>query len=190
MPSQSWMTPEQRYDVINFIREIFLKKLNPSQYTMIDRAYFDSLPKFNPALAKLADTTPVQRDYGPVLESQLGRNFSDALTFQLGGDVAISYDLHRMKLAGAWQGGFLNLSHTGHFQQRGEGKPLPAGKPLDGLQNWYWAFGGRFDYPTNDLLPRGPSPQDWMRYRGHYVNGRQAILSFTIDGREVLELPG
>jgi mono/diheme cytochrome c family protein len=29
MPSQSWMTPEQRYDVIDFIRETFLKKLIP-----------------------------------------------------------------------------------------------------------------------------------------------------------------
>ena len=28
-----------------------------------------------------------------------------------------------------------------------------------------------------------------MRYGGHYVNGRQAVLSFTIEGREVLELP-
>jgi glucose/arabinose dehydrogenase/mono/diheme cytochrome c family protein len=190
MPSQSWMTPEQRYDVIYFIRETFLKKLNPSQLTKIDLAYLDSLPKFNPALPKAADAITTQRDFGPVLESQLGSNVTDALTFQLNGNVTLSYDLHRMRLAGAWQGGFLDLSQTGYFQQRGEGRPMPDGKPLEGLQHWCWAFDGRFDYPTNDLLPRGPLPEAWMRYRGHYDNGREAVLSFSIEGRDVLELPG
>jgi len=190
MPSESWMTPEQRYDVIHFIRETFLKTLNPSQYATIDAAYLDSLPKFNPALPKAGEATPTQRDFGPVLESQLGTGVSDALTFQLEGNVSISYDLHRMRLAGAWQGGFLDLSKTGHFEQRGEGRPTPDGRLLEGLQHWAWAFGGRFDYLTNDLLPRGPLPEDWMLYRGHYVNGRQAVLSFTVEGRDVLELPG
>src|SRR5262245_14902152 len=32
MPSQTWMTPEQRYEVIQYIREAFLRKLNPTQY--------------------------------------------------------------------------------------------------------------------------------------------------------------
>jgi mono/diheme cytochrome c family protein len=190
MPSQSWMTPEQRYDVIHFIRETFLKKLNPSQLTTIDAAYLGSLPKFNPALPNAADAVPTRRDFGPALESQLGKNVSDALSVQLDGNVSVSYDLHRMTLAGAWQGGFLNLSQTGHFQQRGESRPMPDGKLLEGLQHWSWAFGGRFDYPTNALLPRGPVPDAWMHYRGHYVNGRQAVLSFTIQGRDVLELPG
>ena len=190
MPSQSWMTPEQRYDVIHFIRETFLKNLNPSQYAAIDAAYLDSLPKYNPALPRTGEATLTQRDFGPVLESQLGASVSDALTFQLDANVSISYDLHRMKLAGAWQGGFLDLSKTGHFQQRGEGRPVPDGKLLEGLQHWGWAFGGGFDYPTNDLLPRGPLPENWMHYRGHYVNGRQAVLSFTIEAREILELPG
>ncbi len=94
-----------------------------------------------------------------------------------------------MRLAGAWQGGFLDLSRTGHAEQRGEGQPLPDGKLLPGLQQWYWAFGGRFDYPTNDLLPRGPLPAGWMKHEGHYVYNRQAVLSFTIEGRQVLECP-
>jgi glucose/arabinose dehydrogenase len=189
MPSQSWMTPEQCYDVIDFIRETFLKKLNPSQYMKIDRAFLDGLPKFDPALASATNGVAIQRDFGPVLESQLGSNFSDVLTFQLNENVTISYDLHHMRLVGAWQGGFLLLSNTGHYLQRGEGQPTPDGKPLAGLQHWSWAFGGRFDYPTNELLPRGPLPDDWLLYHGHFVHGRQAVLSFSIDGREILELP-
>jgi mono/diheme cytochrome c family protein len=190
MPSQTWMTPEQRYDVIQYIREKFVKPLNPDQYFPIDRAYLDSLPKFNPALAQAASEAKAkQRDFGPVLESQLSTNFPDVLTFRLNENVTVSYDLHRMRLAGAWQGGFLDLSRTGNFQQRGEGQPLPQGKFLPGLQQWCWGFGGRFDYPTNDLLPRGPLPPAWMKYLGHYVNGRNAALSYSIEGRSVLEWP-
>jgi len=190
MPSQTWMTPEQRYEVIQYIRETFLKKLNPTQYASVTQAYLDSLPKFDPAGAAVAaDTNARQRDFGPVLESQLGTNFADVLTFHLRDEVTVSYDLHHMRLAEAWLGGFLDLSHTGHFEQRGEGQPQPQGRPLPGLQQWYWAFGGHFDYPTNGLLPRGPLPSSWMKYLGHYVYNRQSVLSFIIEGRPVLEVP-
>jgi mono/diheme cytochrome c family protein len=36
MPPQSGLTAEQRYDVIHFIRERFLKKRNPTQYFEVD----------------------------------------------------------------------------------------------------------------------------------------------------------
>ncbi|HTL57602.1 MAG TPA: DUF6797 domain-containing protein [Candidatus Limnocylindrales bacterium] len=190
MPSQTWMTPEQRYEVIQYIRESFLKKLNPTQYFPVSETYLGSLPKFDPArAANIAAIKSGQRDFGPVLESQLGTNLADVLTFRLQDNVTLTYDLHHMRLAGAWQGGFLDLSHTGHFEQRGEGQPQPQGTPLRGLQHWYWAFNGRFNYPTEGLLPRGPLPAALMRYKGHYVYNRQAILSFTIDGRDILELP-
>lgn len=190
MPSQTWMTPEQRYEVILYIRETFLKRLNPTQYFPITPEYLGSLPKYDPAsLVVATDLKTRQRDFGPVLESQLGTNFADVLTFRLQHEVTLSYDLHHMRLAGAWQGGFLDLSRTGHYEQRGEGQPQPQGRPLPGLQQWYWAFEGRFDYPANGLLSRGPLPATWMKYKGHYVYNRQSILSFTIDGRPVLELP-
>jgi len=190
MPSQTWMTPEQRYEVIQYIRETFLKKLNPTQYTPVARAYLDGLPKFDPARARAVEESKArQRDFGPVLESQLGTNFADVLSFGLRENVTISYDLHHMRVAGAWRGGFLDLSRTGHFEQRGEGQPQPQGSPLRGLQQWYWAFGGRFDYPARAVLPRGPLPPAWMKYHGHYVYNRQAVLSFAIEGRNVLELP-
>src|SRR5439155_17913067 len=32
MPAQLWMTPEQRYDVVHYLREAFLKQHNPTQY--------------------------------------------------------------------------------------------------------------------------------------------------------------
>jgi hypothetical protein len=58
------------------------------------------------------------------------------------------------------------------------------------MQHWQWAFGGRFDYSTEGVLPRGPLPSNWMKYQGHYVYNRQAVLSYLIEGRQVLEMPG
>src|SRR5581483_5274227 len=128
-------------------------------------------------------------DFGPALESALGTNVADALTVRLKNDVTLSYDLHRMRLAGAWRGGFLDLSRTGYALQRGEGRPLPEGKLLQGRAAWSWAFDGQFDYPTNQLLPRGPLPAHWMKYQGHYNSDRRVVLSYLIEGRQVLEVP-
>ena len=39
MPPQTWMVPSQKYDVIHYIREAFLKRDNPTQFALVDRAY-------------------------------------------------------------------------------------------------------------------------------------------------------
>src|SRR5581483_6403717 len=128
-----------RYDVIQYIRETFVKKLNPTQYFNVDQRYLDSLPRFDPGVARAMDARKLPScDFGPALESALGTNVADALTVRLKNDVTLSYDLHRMRLAGAWRGGFLDLSRTGYALQRGEGRPLPEGKLLQGRAAWSW----------------------------------------------------
>lgn len=44
MPPQTNLTPVEKYDIIHYIRETFLKEKNPSQYIEIDSAYFASIP--------------------------------------------------------------------------------------------------------------------------------------------------
>ena len=39
MLPQTWMVPQQKYDVIHYIREEYLKADNPDQYARIDRTY-------------------------------------------------------------------------------------------------------------------------------------------------------
>src|SRR5262249_43610980 len=39
MAPQTWMVPQQKYDVIHYIRETYLKPYNPSQYQAVDRRY-------------------------------------------------------------------------------------------------------------------------------------------------------
>lgn len=44
MPPQVRLTPREKYEVIHFIREEFMKEQNPEQYFAITEAWLDSLP--------------------------------------------------------------------------------------------------------------------------------------------------
>ena len=39
MPPQTWMVPRQKYDVIHYLREAYLKPHNPAQYAAADAAF-------------------------------------------------------------------------------------------------------------------------------------------------------
>ena len=45
MPPQVQLTPREKYDVIHFIRETYLRTGNPDQYAEVDAAYLASLPE-------------------------------------------------------------------------------------------------------------------------------------------------
>ena len=45
MAAQTWLVPQQKYDLIHYIREAYFKPDNPLQYARVDRAYLDQLPK-------------------------------------------------------------------------------------------------------------------------------------------------
>jgi putative heme-binding domain-containing protein len=177
------LSPLERYQVVHYVREGLMKDRNP-QYQPVDEAYLASLPEGSDR----GDSQPVvDRDYGPVLGSQLGHRVNNGLTVRLPDALSVCYDLHRMRLAAAWQGGFLDLSETHHQKQRGEQMPQIDGDPLPGLDIWQWAFDGSFDTVEDNKPPRGPLRADWLTYHGYYLNGERTILSYAIEGREVLE---
>src|SRR5262249_6704482 len=66
MAPQTWMAPKQKYDVVHYLRETYLKPHNPSQYRKIDPTYLASLPKGN-TLGPEPSTVDVwaAMDYGP-----------------------------------------------------------------------------------------------------------------------------
>jgi putative heme-binding domain-containing protein len=68
MTAQSWMVPSQKYDVIHYIREAYLRPFNPSQYVTVDDAYLAALPKGDtrgPAPSAIEPWSAM--DYGPSL---------------------------------------------------------------------------------------------------------------------------
>jgi len=179
------LSPKERYQVVYYIREEFMKPNNPA-YTVVTEEYRKRLPK---GTKSGEFDLNVVRDFGPALASQLGRITTSALTVKLDDATTISYDLHTLNQAGIWQGGFLDLSQTQHIRGRGEGVPQPQGKQLTGLAGWQWGHAGTLDYPLDNLRPRGPLPENWLHYHGHYLHGKQLVLAYQIDGREITELP-
>jgi len=183
MAAMRHLTPKERYQVVHYVREQFMKPSNPDYFT-VNKAYLASLPK---GTRNGSEQPDMIRDYGPALASQLGRQFSSVLNVNLG-STTIAYNLHSMDQAGIWRGG-LNLTETQHVRDRGEGTVSPVSDEIQAWSHWAWGHGGTLDYSREGLLPRGPLPTRWMDYRGHYKHGKRIVLSYSIDGRSILETP-
>ena len=56
--------------------------------------------------------------------------------------------------------------------------------------SWGWGHAGTLDWDRSRRPDRGPLPTDWLEHHGHYVHGDRVVLSYAVDNREVLELPG
>ncbi len=137
-------------------------------------------------------------DYGPFFTSTLSRGKSDkdadilafkAITVKVGKDAALSFDTDLLRMAAGWTGGFLDLSETHLTTSKGKWPTRPgaalkfATRPGPG-----WAKGDDLKDPRPER--RGPLPKDWAQYRGLYVDGDKVVLSYTVGGCPVLELPG
>jgi cytochrome c5 len=65
MPPQVNLTPVEKYDIINYLRETFLKEANPNQYIAVDSAYLASLPDGT-------TTGPAPKEFKPWAEMDYG----------------------------------------------------------------------------------------------------------------------
>lgn len=184
MAAMRHLTPKERYQVVHYIRESFMRPTNPG-YFEVSKKYLDSLPA---GTKDGTERVSIERDFGPALGSQLNRDFRSVLTIPLD-TITISYDLHSMDQAGVWRGNKLDLSETQHAKDRGEGTVGPDGKMIAALAGWQWGHDGGFEFSKTNLPPRGPMPERWMKYRGHFLHGKDVILSYEIDRRSILEWP-
>ena len=87
MGPQTWMTPKERYEVIYYIREKFMKPMR-KDFVEVHDGYLEDLPTVN-VVVKESDKK--ERDFGPALASQLGRDVSSVLSVKLGDETTISY---------------------------------------------------------------------------------------------------
>ncbi|MEM0926026.1 MAG: DUF6797 domain-containing protein, partial [Planctomycetota bacterium] len=183
MAAMQNLSPRERYQVVHFVRERFMRDGNPV-YEPITKQYLDSLPMGTDSGDRVESGA---RDFGLALGSQIGREINHALTLRPMENVTVSYDLHRMQFAGVWENGFLNLSETQHYKQRGERMPSIEGDRIAGLGEWTWELGGEFERSAESKPPRGPVRPDWMRFRGYYACDDHTTLRYEIGGRGVLE---
>ena len=211
MPPQTWMVPSQKYDVIHYVRETYLKADNPAQYATVDRAYLDRLPKGHNARAGALENRAVVGDgLRPALTatyevSDDGSNFAYkgvAVRLDAGpGGVSRGrywsvFDHDTMRLAASWRGdGFIDWNGI-NFNGRHEIHPKVVG--LVELANpigpgWAEPRTGSFTDPRlrgRDGRPYGPLPRSWSHFRGQYRHGDHVVLAYTVGNAEVLEMPG
>jgi putative heme-binding domain-containing protein len=209
MTPQTWMAPQQKYDVIHYIRETYLKPHNPGQYAKVDQDYLATLPKGSTRGPKPSNIEPwVSMNYGQSLLATLevgdkGNFAYKGIAMRLdSGPGGVSrgrhwmlFDHDTMRMAAAWTGeGFIDWNGI-NFNGRHGVHPRLTGQvrfanPVG--PSWANPETGRFDDPRlrgRDDKPYGPLPRAWAQYRGMYHYASLSILSYTVGDAQILESP-
>jgi mono/diheme cytochrome c family protein len=215
MPAWTFLTPEQRYDAIHYIRETFVKPHNPAAYFTITPTYLDNLPKGNGRGVKTAEM--IEFEKGP---KYLQMNFGPALfwTLQVAPDniaykgIAIRlddgpggvsrghlwmlYDHDTMRVATAWSGSQFvdwkgiafdgsHQTHTSIVGDKAFVNPVGPG--------WANPMDGSFSDPRfkgRDNKPYGPLPREWTHFKGVHFSDNHVVVAYTVGDAGILELPG
>ncbi len=211
MVAQPQYTARQKYDVIHYIRETFMKK-NTSQYTVVDPAYLAGLPLGMATVEeeKVKKNQPkyLQMDFGPTLlwtmQVAPGNIAYKGIAVRLDegpggvskGKSWMLYDHDTLRVAAGWSGDkfvdwkgiAFDASHNSHTSIVGDtafANPVGPG--------WANPETGSWEDPRllgRDGKPYGPLPREWAHYRGLYQNGSRAVVSYTVGETEVLDSPG
>ncbi len=209
MVPQPQYTTAQKFAVIHYIRETFLRGHNPSQYNALTPAYIASLPK---GLA-LAEAEKEDRSPPPYERMDLGSALM--WTYQIApGNIAqkgiairldegpggvsrgrawMIYDHDTMRVAAATSGAFIDWkgiafdgSHGTHTTLAGErhfvNPPAPGWASPDGTWDDTRLLG-------RDGKRYGPLPKAWAVFEGLYRHGSHVVLTSKIGGVRVLESP-
>ena len=197
MVAQTWMVPAQKYDVIHYIRETFLKDRNAAFYTAITPEYLAALPA---GTTRGPEPSAIEtwrlHDYGPFLAGTFevgkgkGRDVDghgiarkglavrlDPGTGGVGrGHAWMLYELDTLRAAAFWTGdAFIDWAGI-NFDGRHGRHPRIAGDvqaELATMPGWAHPDTGSFADPRplgRDEKPYGPLPRDHVRFRGlHHV---------------------
>lgn len=210
MLPQTWMVPQQKYDVIHYVREHFLRPHNGAQYYTINQDYLAGLPSGTSRGPEPKVIEPwVTMDYGPMLITtiQFGNDpdsiAQKAIAIRLDdgpggiarGNAWIAFEHDTLRMAAAWTDSFVdwngiqfNGRHGVHLRSTGEvlaTNPNTAGwsdPRTDGTE------------PTPRVLGRdnrsyGPLPAKWGKFRGIYRYENKVILNYSVGSASILEYP-
>ncbi|MCA9195133.1 MAG: c-type cytochrome [Planctomycetales bacterium] len=209
MTPQPWMVPRQKYDVIHYIRENYVKLQNPSQYTVVDEAYLSSLPPGDTFGPEPQPYEPWKKsDYGPRMTGTLEigkgaqniaqKSISIQLDQNIGGVASgqawVSFDHDTLRVAGMWTSqGFIDWQGI-NFNGRHGVHPHIVGNLM--LQNptgpgWRDPRTGSLKDDQRvlgrDGRQYGPLPRDWAQFRGIFQSGRRTVIHYTVANTDIHE---
>ncbi|MDG1874917.1 MAG: c-type cytochrome [Mariniblastus sp.] len=209
MIPQRWMVPQQKYEVIHYIREHFLKPENDTELFRITDAYLASLPPGDTRGPKPVVSRPwTAMNYGPSLNNTIevskdGSNIAQkgiAVRLDEGpggvesGKYWMMYDHDTMRVAGAWSEGFIDYEGI-HFNGTHGRHPRVAGNiQFFNPTGPGWGRPSDESFIDNRFVGRdkkryGPLDRDWAQYKGMYRFGNQTILDYRVGETKVLEMP-
>ena len=116
---------------------------------------------------------------GPVVGKGLAINVGEA------GEATVLFDRSRLQLCAAWQGGFLHLPSTRFGLIRA---PEVVGEMLFSsttTPGWERPPG----VEDTEIAALSPLPDAWGRYEGLYRYGNRKILSYSVGGVQILDMP-
>ena len=211
MVRQAWMVPQQKYDVVHYIREEYLKKSNPTQYFNIDDEYLAGLPKGNTRGPAPSNSVPWRdMNYGNNLIGTYeigndGTNFAyKGIAVRLdGGPGGVSrgghwmvFDHDTLRVAAAWTGDEFIDYHGIMFDGRHNIHPRVTGDVhLVNPTGPGWANPDDGSFTDTRLKGRddrlyGPLPRRWAHYKGLFHYDKQVVIHYTVGETNVLEMPG
>ncbi|HEX7379163.1 MAG TPA: DUF6797 domain-containing protein [Pirellulales bacterium] len=215
MAPQTWMAPREKYDVIHYLREAYLKPHNATQYVAVDDRYLAALPKGDTRGPEPSNQQPwVAMDYGNRLINTYevgddGSNFAYkgiALRLDAGpGGVSqgrewMIFDHDTLRVAVVWRRrddgspGFIDYNGI-HFNGRHQTHPRIVGRLRFANSGIGWAnpqTGGFDDVRLRGRDDRhyGPLPRAWGHFNGLYQHQDSTILSYSVGETAILEMPG
>ncbi len=209
MPPQPQFDTRQKYAVIHYIREQFLKERQPKAYTELTDEYLASLPlrreKGGGERPKPKEPPYLKMDFGPAMHYTYRVNKDNiahkgiAIRLDKGeggvskGRAWMFYDHDTLRLAAATTGEFINWrdiafdgSHGRHIQITGEQHIVNPEAP-----GWASPEGSWEDvrFKGTDGRRYGPLPRDWASYRGMRLHGDRVVLEMEINGAKLRESP-
>ena len=215
MVAQRWMVPKQKYEVIHYIRETFLKQ-NQAEYFPLSDDYLANLPKGKELGPDPVKKTPwADMDYGNFLINtyEVGNGGTNiaykgiAVRLDSGpggvtqGSHWMLYEHDTMRMAAAWSDRETQaerfIDYNGiHFNDRHNVHPQIVGQihaSNDHRPGWANPANDSFDDDPriigNDDKRYGPLPKDWLKYRGLYQFGDRVVLNYTVGDTAILESP-
>ena len=177
----------QKYDVIHYIREAYLKGDNPTQYARVDRSYLGKLPKGKTRGPAPAAIEPwVAMDYGPSLMATVeagddGSNIAyKGIAVRLDpGPGGVSrgrawslFEHDTLRLAGRMDRRGVHRLGRNQLQRQAPGTPTVVGssglriRPAPAGRTRRPAASMTLDPRGRDGRPYGPLPRRWAHYRG------------------------
>ena len=130
-------------------------------------------------------------EHGPFLSSYMDATpkINKAVSINLGNGATVCFDTEMCKLALGWTGGFVKLP-TGRDGL--EGMPKPSGTNIvfttPAGPGWADADGNFSDgRPEFKGKKYGPLPREHAKWKGIYMDGNMAVLSYTVGKAKVLE---